>query len=314
MAEVSTGAHPDAEDLAALAAGQLPASRRRELLAHLDRCPECYEVFTDTVAFLEQEEAAAEPAPVVRFPERGESWSAWRAVAAVLVLAVGAGVLLWLTGGGRGESPLMLASVEVLSPLHQVGALAAAAERPWYGAEALGFGGTETSRRVVRLGAALVDTGAALAAAEAGDSAAISRAVGALDGLLPGDQETWAAPRRAFVRFRRAPSSNTLTRLEGEVEEVLSRDEAPYLAFGRWVEAGRLAAEVGEAALFRSRVTQEAFAALAAQGWPEEIRHRLAELLPQVQRLGGPPPEGGWPEEVWDELERDLEELLTAAS
>lgn len=41
----STSHHPDPEVLAAFVDGRLRGDERRAVVEHLDRCPECYEVF-----------------------------------------------------------------------------------------------------------------------------------------------------------------------------------------------------------------------------------------------------------------------------
>ncbi|HUP24907.1 MAG TPA: zf-HC2 domain-containing protein, partial [Thermoanaerobaculia bacterium] len=48
--------HPSPEALAAFVDGRLSGDPRDQVMAHLDRCRDCYEVFAETVRFQRQEE------------------------------------------------------------------------------------------------------------------------------------------------------------------------------------------------------------------------------------------------------------------
>jgi tetratricopeptide (TPR) repeat protein len=87
---------PPAEELANYAAGALPPDRTDAILAHLVNCPDCSAILADSVA----PEPAALPRPIplqASVTPRRRAWAPlWKyAVAAGVLLAVGAGVTLW---------------------------------------------------------------------------------------------------------------------------------------------------------------------------------------------------------------------------
>lgn len=96
--------HLEPEILAAFLDGQLREDENRQVRRHLAECDECNEIFVSTVEFLREEEKRgavkqgdvrpfAEPLPFVPAREPRQDWR-WRiAVAATVVLAVGAGSL-----------------------------------------------------------------------------------------------------------------------------------------------------------------------------------------------------------------------------
>ena len=53
--------HPELEDLAAYIDGMLPPDERARVAEHLDSCPQCYEVFAETVRLQAEEPAAVDP-------------------------------------------------------------------------------------------------------------------------------------------------------------------------------------------------------------------------------------------------------------
>ncbi len=63
---------PDIEELAALVDGVVSAERRELLLAHMDDCPSCFEVFTESLQVLEEVEAQEKGVPgrLIPFPAK----------------------------------------------------------------------------------------------------------------------------------------------------------------------------------------------------------------------------------------------------
>jgi len=112
------------ETLAAFIDRRLPADERRRVEEHLVECPDCYEVFVETVRFLQEEDAAAAGGeerggtPVRRGP-----WLSRKAaqvilpLAATVILVVGAwSVVRSGLFGGVGRLPAAGALVAGLDP------------------------------------------------------------------------------------------------------------------------------------------------------------------------------------------------------
>jgi hypothetical protein len=270
--------HPSPELLASFVDGRLAGEERRAMVAHLDACPDCYEVFAETVRFLGEEEPRGH---VLRPPRlAAKRWPRWAAAAAAVVAVAIAVAVLRM----EPERELMLASSALVAAIEVpegVG-VAGALWDGWPGGER-SFAGSATRAESTsfRTGVRLVDL---RAAAEAREADAARRALRGLTGTLESAglvedlEEPLDDARRAAERGRLDALESAAAELEAGAEELL---DPFHLAFGKWAEAGRLAAAVADQGFFRS---------LEYAGFREEVEGRelpalTAEALQAIDEL-----------------------------
>jgi hypothetical protein len=289
--------HPSPEVLAAFVDGRLDGDARAEVVAHLDRCRDCYEVFAGTVRFQRQEEPRGRVLRPVRFG--APQWVWWTAAAAaVLVVAIVVPVV-WEDlglGGREGEGEVLLASAELALALAPGGPGTAAA--PWAGwPGGLSFMGEPGGEAVaLRVGVRLMDLAAA-ARSERLDGAGpvlqdLERLLAASAGA-DALEEDLDRVRKALEDGDARGLERAVARLETSAEGVL---DPLHLALGKWAEAGRLAAAAGEATLFRTPV----FAGFLETLDSRELDAPAAEALDRIEELTRQDP---GPKEL-EELER----------
>lgn len=300
MLDRSIDTCPDPEVLAAYVDRVLPDDERHSVAEHLSGCPDCYEVFSETVRLLDQEvEATVLPGP-------------WRRaakvilpVAAALALAFGAwAVLGWLSSpwralGGDGSARKAVASLEA-DRLQDDRLVELVRDHGWpvfrggASGEASpdGFFERVDPRTSFQLGVLSVDLALAL---EAGDAAAAGDALDALD-RLPEARLGAAEPFLEYV----LGSDDGALRMDqqlaaGEAAEVLGErwDEveaallglvdAPGYRLGRWAEAGRLAAAAGDLRYLDRMAHRGALAALDALTVPAPAAEPVAQALERIR-------------------------------
>ncbi len=297
---------PDLEDLAALADGRLRGAERERVVAHLADCERCYEIFAEVVELQEEEEDGAREAPanppgdgaeplaeVVVHP-RSRSWwpAAGAAAAAALVLLVAAPLLF----DGRQPTPdagwdehdwLRLRSVPALSP----------------------------EARAFRLGVRSVDLVVALEAGRADRAKEHGSSLRALAGGI----EHYAGARELLeklsARLRDGEEPAGLVRQAERAAELLLDvvSPPPYYELGRWAEAGREAALVGDSRFFTSAGTRRFLDHLksfeASPEIPGALPAELAGELKSVRSLIAAEPAG----EQLEDLERALTRVVDLA-
>lgn len=311
-----TGSHPDAETLAVFAEGRLDdLQRRRQVIEHLADCVSCSEAVADAMAFLREAEGEDDEAEVVplrrttppgtadgRRGGRIPAW-AWTMAAILTLMLLGAGALLFGPQDRmhRHGDLLVADSTELLAPWSDAQRSAAAGIlRPEDGAlgfsdspEARGFalGVRLTDARVVSMAA-----GASMAADATVRSAAFARlAEGLVD--LPGFSDAVDG-----LEDSNSPFDSLLDEIEDRLADVPEeRLPAFSLAFGRFVEATRLAAAVGATEFF----AQEAFARTLA----DLRQHRLSpEVRKRLEAL--PTGDGEITSARFEQVERSLAEII----
>lgn len=286
--------HPDPEALAAFVDGRLEGEERRRLTEHLADCEPCYEIFSGVVAFqAEAEEAGgAVVAPVVairRHPLR-------RAVPLAAAAAV-AGVVLLPLLRGPAEPPT-LTSARLLAPLEEEsGELVGLVDTGVYRGNGRAVD-TDIDRRDFHLGVQLVDLEVSLLAEDKEKAANLLfdlRNILLEAGLLDEQAEGYAELRRQLAE--EAPPwpeiRATTTRLEGE---LVDRFSPLYLNFGKWAEAGWLAARGGDGEYFASPAHRRFLRWLERRG-AETLSPEVVEELDALTALleKGPPPEDQLP-------------------
>lgn len=243
--------HPSPEALAAFVDGRLSGEARSEMVAHLDRCRDCYDVFSETVRFQGEEE----PRGKVLRPSRlgAPQWVWWTAAAAaVLVVAIVVPVVWQALGPGRldGEGEVLLKTADLASALGSAGAGSSADDSGMLSGRFEFAGRSQTA--ALRVGVRLMDLAAAARGWEldgvddalTGLASLVAEAEvdGAIEDELDMAREALAAgDARALER--------AVNRLEAGAEDAL---DPFYLALGKWAEAGRLAAASGKWGYFSS--------------------------------------------------------------
>ena len=218
------------------------------MVEHLDRCPDCYELFSESARFLQEDAQHDRAGGRVlrtdrRFAVRRVTWAVASVAAVLLVL-----VLLPLIGSLRSApagGKVLLATSDLVGEMSHVDTAARAVEPA--NTAPLGFASRLTEdQRAFRTGVRLLDL---RVAAEAEDRQAAGDALDGLEGLLPGTK-VWGPVSGLLNSARAAAESGdfgSLRRrtdeLEGALGARLSRQE---LALGKWTEAGLLAASTGD--------------------------------------------------------------------
>jgi len=258
--------HLDLEDLAALIDGPLPPEEAASARAHLARCEPCLALFAETASFLRddreaegidhvevaavaaQPAAAASPLPFTPreeprplAPLRRPRRRRWAAVAAAAAVLAAATLLYQHRELGRPQ-------VDVARLLASLAGRQSAIAALYWGPVERGAsaGPDERSLASFRLGVELVNLDAALAV---GDSDHAASAATHVNGLLEHrpvgiDIKRFFRGLPARIQSGAPPASfaGELAAARRDLEGYLSQ---PDYDFGRWTEAGRLAAAAG---------------------------------------------------------------------
>jgi hypothetical protein len=250
--------HPALESLAAYLDGRLPEPERPEMAAHLDSCAACYEIYTESLRFQNEERSQDTRGVVLPF-ERKKGWIPPRllrplALPLAALLLVGVGTAVWF----QLHRPLEARSVDILT---------ASLRAPGILTEKLGpfdvnrGPGEELANFTVvafQSGATLVDLRVAI---EAGDAERIDQFAHSLGVLFHhvsdfSPQPDIAAVEAAVGRFREGgPSAKVRLTDFLSLERILrstNEDDllAPHFELGKWTEAGRLATYGGRTGFF----------------------------------------------------------------
>lgn len=251
MPMTETNLHPDDETLAAYVDGTLASSQREEVTEHIASCEDCYEIFSETARFLNEQDAASKSGEVVPFRRRGMQMPArsWIAAAAVLMVALLGGWLL-LRGGSGPTDPLQASSGELLALL-DAQTRESAVTHLWNERSGGSAFSPSDEDLAFAVGVRLVDIQAAI---DAGDEATVRDALEALALVLA--ESPTVDLSGAVSDLPRAPQRADLENLERRLAGELP---AGPLARGRFVETARLAAATGSEEFFRRPEVQDAF-------------------------------------------------------
>jgi hypothetical protein len=277
------GSCPTDEDLAAFLDATLAANQRQRITVHLASCERCYEVFAGAADVLSELGQATPDRPagqVVPFlprrlhrPRRTRSW--WLAVATAAALAVVAGIpaYRWLS------TPPSMVIADLVAPLAPTPHIQHRFQdtRLMRGgrAETIGFSPLPS----FLVGAFEVDLRLSIAAGDADRSSRILSRIGALlrdVDLMEKQADAYQADSAkltsaAALRQLAIEAPAREAALESESSTLLPR----WVAFGKWTEAGRLAAASQATAFFNTRANRRFLAFL--------LRGRLFPLDPELQ-------------------------------
>lgn len=291
----STVRHPDPEVLAAFIDGRLRGDERRAVVEHLDRCADCYEAFAETVRFQGEDEPRGEVVRPPRFAGRPWLWVA--AAAAVVLVAILALPILRMSP----ERPVvtspdgmeLLLSSTALAREIETGESpgATAAIQPGW-PEGFGFGGgLDRETAAFRVGVRLVDLRVAL---RDGDLETARELVPELTGALgaAGVATDLDGQIEAAREAADAGDADALGRAVGSIEAAAEGLLDPFsLAFGKWAEAGHLAAAAGNRELFLAPVFVEFLDGLRERDLREPVGRRVEEIAARTRGELGPPEE-----------------------
>lgn len=275
---------PPIEEIAALLDGRLEGHEREQVVEHIGQCEACYEVFTETLRFQEEE---AEKGKVIEHPaaRRRFVWSAASAVAAA-ALALIVAVPMWL------GMQIEVGSIDVgrLADRLAAGTEAAVLETNAYSGDGWsrtrGFGsGLNETQRAFRLGVRTVDLDIAL---RAGDRQRAERLVQELYDMasdLPLAEMILVSYDDLLERLQGGETPESLTERSAAAAS-LTADAAtePYYSLGQWAEAGLLASSAGDRAFLGNRRTRRFLTELELAELPEELHPPLAMIAERLDR------------------------------
>lgn len=281
------GSCPTAEELASYIDGTLGKEEAQRVAEHLADCESCYELYSEVLRFQLEPSSEDEPnVDVVLFPIGSrESAVRWLPLAAAAILALGFSVAFFLY-------PLALFPqmkvAELVEPVEDVPGIE---KNLWQysiyrGNEGSGF---ELRRPSFQVGALLVDYSLALRAEKLSDASELLRMIGR---TVRDTDVTPDEGNRLLKEANQLKAEQDLTQAIARFEKLettlSSEEESPldpaYLSFGKWTEAGRLAAVTQRAAFFERRANHRFLKALLRQK-DVEPTDRALDHLREIQRV-----------------------------
>ncbi len=264
----------DAEMIAAFLDRQLSEAERVEFMERLDREPVLYEVFVETVRYRETQ--TVEPAPVVKHPSSRASWVIPSTVAALLALAVIGPFLVEdadiLTGSGLARG------------LAEDGRLIGTLDGDWFEQGWRRTRGLAPLRSEVdsafRVGVHSVDLEVALRMDRAEDASLLLRYIDSeLRNVDFSDHLRMSYNELVTQLDKGLPLEQALERAIATEPQALELLDIGYgYAFGKWAEAGKLAAQSDNQELLRSRVFRRMLREIREHEWTDVVDQRLEEI------------------------------------
>lgn len=279
--------HPTDAELAAYIDGALGKAEADRVAAHLADCEDCFFVYSETLQFqLESEPPMGE---VVQFPSRAPWWVA-AAAAAVLVVGVGG----WYTYQAALWGPRPQLAVADAAPDLR--------ERPtqdilWKHNVYRGNGSSdpEIARQAFQVGALLVDFRLSAQAGAAEQASNVWRTIGGV--VAEADYVSKELSARILSEANRidpeqnpSDSSKSLQAVAAQLAKTEEefRDNSPffpeYIDFGKWTEAGRVAAKTEDSRFFEDRQNRR-FLAYALKEWKPEKSDEVRRELEKIERI-----------------------------
>lgn len=287
--------HPAQESIAAYLDGRLPESERRAMASHLDKCAACYEIYTESVRF-QNDDTADVKRKTLAFEPRKTRLSpsfvqriAWPLAA---LLLIGVGAVVW----HQLHLPIEPQKVEVLAAaLDKPSASMIAQLGPFDTTRGGEPDEPDTNFPVVAFqsGATLIDLRVAI---ETGDPEKVNLVAGNLRVLYHAgaifEEERKQAEITATVEglengttHLRQARLTTLRKLETTFRSLYSNPlTAPHFELGVWTEAGRLAAYGERMAFFSAKANRTSLRRFRRQPPIPEVKEALDRI------------EDAWPE------------------
>ncbi len=266
---------PGIEEIGALIDGRVSGSKKADLLRHLDECPDCYEIFTATVAFQAENPGREERAPATASSHWLWEHRTWLATAAVILFVL---VLFWPSSDLRLEPARQMAKELSLG----IDPLALVARVRAGGVVSTRFAsGVTESAAALRTGQALVDLHVLI---EAGDrESAESLAKDLLTRVK--ERAGWgglAVILERLVAGGAGSGSDFARGHEAELDALEEQARASldpfYLELGKWAESCRIAAAVGSSQFLNRPATGAFVRQAVSRQTPPPVRNELRAL------------------------------------
>ena len=287
--------HPAQESIAAYLDGRLPESERRAMASHLDKCAACYEIYTESVRFQDDDTADVKRKTLAFEPRKGRlspsfvQRIAWPLAA---LLLIGVGAVVWR------QLPLPIEPQKVET-------LAAALDKPSASMIAQ-LGPFDTTRGLpedsgtnfpvvaFQSGATLVDLRVAIATGDPEKIDLFAHTLGVLHHLASDFQDEPAKKdfELRLDRFRGNDAVATLLTarltdlrsIEANLRSLYSDSLSPHFELGVWTEAGRLAAYGERMDFFSAEANRTSLGRFRRQPPIPEVKEALDQI------------EDAWPE------------------
>jgi Putative zinc-finger len=305
----NSGNHPEAEELAAYIDGVLGPEEASRVTEHLAECADCYHIYSETVEFQLESEAEPSAENVFPFPggggekatgppatevRRSSSRTAamaprlrWLAAAALVV--VGAGLGWYIFQRSLSVSRPVLTVAEVAPPVQGRSNIG---ELSWQHANFRGGDGAEEEfqRQSFQVGALLVDFRLSAQAQDVQRASEVWRTIGRVVGgvLLMGKDG-----KRILDEANQIKSVKDLQKVASRAptaEAFLGGEESmlfpEYLDFGKWTEAGRISALLGNPIFFQREENRQ-FLSYLLSGKDENmvLEPEIREPLQKIERI-----------------------------
>jgi putative zinc finger protein len=258
------GHWPTAEELAAYIDGTLEKAEAKRITEHLASCEECYSVYAETLQF-QLESEPVEAGKVVQFPTHKQSpvrW--WYAAAALLVLGLGLGWYLFQTAVVGPAPTLQVAdAVPDLKGMPVQGLIAQYTRFRGDGNNEptdLGELPRELERQSFQVGWLLVDFHVAASAKEVELASESWRKIGSVfkDASMVEEGARIQAEANRIDPETSPTAAKDLPQIVARAAETEARMDdlaffPTYVDFGKWAEAGQIAAKVKDRSFFASR-------------------------------------------------------------
>jgi hypothetical protein len=244
---------PGDEDLAAYIDGTLGKAESQRIKEHLADCEECFAIYMESLQFQLDSEAADEKGKVVPFPPkkvwRDPLWLASVAAAALLVVGLG-----WYAYQNALVGPPPKLEVAALAlPVRSGSVQGLIWDHTRYRGE--GEGETDLERQSFQVGALLVDFRLSAQAGDVGNASETLRSVGAIVSRVDFMAEQGKQLLDQTNQIGDMASLRRVAATAGATEKDLGDSVLipEYVDFGKWTEAGRVAALARDPAFFHDR-------------------------------------------------------------
>jgi hypothetical protein len=265
---------PNDEDLAAFLDGTLDKAESRRIAEHLATCEECYAIYAGALEF--KLESESDPGEVVLFPSKNREWNMRWLIAAAASLAVAMGSWYAFQNALIGPAP-NLAIAELAPPVKE----RAVKGLLWDHNRYRGKGGKETDldRQSFQIGALLVDFRLSAQAEDVSNATETWRSIGAVVRQVnflakEGDRLLAEANQINDASSLRRVAATAEATERGFDDSILTPE---YLDFGKWTEAGRLAAIVRDPTFFKDWKNRRFLAYI--------LREKEIEPSPEVREV-----------------------------
>ena len=263
------------EDLASFAEGRLRGAARDRVIAHLNTCPDCRELFAGMLETAE-DLAAEGMATVVQMPPRRLFPPPVRAAVAAAVAAIAFGAIVVWQIGARHTPPSPTEWLAEMPPASEL------APHVWGGSRERGAGkSAEVAATSAEIGALLVD---AEVTVRANDVQHAAETFDLMATILDG-----VAPPEDVEALRSLAAETDAARMSGRWEEArrrLGKDLAAsldpfHLSLGTFLEEAQIAARAGNQEFLDAPRTRRQVDWLLSQQLPDEAREALHLLASQ---------------------------------